>query len=58
MQKNLIITLVFEKKEFFYRKLAKIAEVDVMITIFCGFRQFSAKKWRFSQNQCYHQVFS
>jgi hypothetical protein len=23
--------------------------VDVMITIFCDFRQFSAKKWRFSQ---------
>jgi hypothetical protein len=23
--------------------------VDVMITIFCDFCQFSAKKWRFSQ---------
>jgi hypothetical protein len=23
--------------------------VDVMIAIFCGFRQFSAKNWRFSQ---------
>jgi hypothetical protein len=23
--------------------------VDVMITIFCDFRPFSAKKWRFSQ---------
>jgi hypothetical protein len=29
--------------------MAKMPGVDVMITIFCEFRQFSAKKWRFSQ---------
>jgi hypothetical protein len=27
--------------------------VDVMITIFCDFCQFSAKNWRFLKNQCY-----
>jgi hypothetical protein len=30
------------------RKLSQ-SGVDVMITIFCDFRRFSAKKWRFSQ---------
>jgi hypothetical protein len=32
--------------------------VDVMITIFCDFSQFSAKNWRFIKNQCYDQIFS
>jgi hypothetical protein len=33
--------------------------VDVMITIFCDFRQFSAKKIGvFLKNQCYDQFFS
>jgi hypothetical protein len=32
--------------------------VDVMITIFCDFRQFSAKKLAFFvKNQCYDQNF-
>jgi hypothetical protein len=31
--------------------------VDVMITIFCDFCQFSAKKWRFLKNQYYDQIF-
>jgi hypothetical protein len=30
--------------------------VDVMITIFCDFRQFSAKIWRFSQIFCIIQL--
>jgi hypothetical protein len=29
--------------------LQKSSGVDVMITIFCDFRPFSAKNWRFSQ---------
>jgi hypothetical protein len=37
--------------------LVLIPGADVMITIFCDFGQFSAKKWHFSQNQCYDQNF-
>jgi hypothetical protein len=33
----------------FFANLSGRPGVDVMITIFCDFRQFSAKKWRFSQ---------
>jgi hypothetical protein len=29
-----------------------------MITIFCDFRQFSAKNWRFLKNQCCDQIFA
>jgi hypothetical protein len=29
-----------------------------MITIFCDFCQFSAKKMAFSQNQCYDEIFA
>jgi hypothetical protein len=33
--------------------------VDIMITIFCDFRQFSAKKLAlFLKNQCYDQTFA
>jgi hypothetical protein len=33
--------------------------VDVMITIFCDFRQFSAKKIGvFLKNQCYDRIFA
>jgi hypothetical protein len=32
--------------------------VDVMITIFCEFRQFSAKNGVFLKNQCYDQNFA
>jgi hypothetical protein len=32
--------------------------VDVMITIFCDFCQFSAKKIGFFKNQCYDQIFA
>jgi hypothetical protein len=31
---------------------------DVMVTIFGDFRQFSAKKWRFSQKPCYDPFFA
>jgi FAD synthase len=32
--------------------------VDVMITIFCDFQQFSAKNGVFLKNQCYDQNFA
>jgi hypothetical protein len=32
--------------------------VDVMITIFCDFCQFSSKNGVFLKNQCYDKIFS
>jgi hypothetical protein len=39
-----------QKFEFSNQAFRSDQGVDVMITIFCDFRQFSAKNWRFSQN--------
>jgi hypothetical protein len=36
----------------------KISRVHGMITIFCDFRLFPAKKWRFSKNHSYDQIFA
>jgi hypothetical protein len=36
-----------------------LTAVDIVITIFCDFRQFSAQKMAFfSKKQCYNQFFS
>jgi hypothetical protein len=48
---NLISTAIadsnnIEKKNLYQR--SGLLGVDVIITIFCDFCQFSAKKWRFS----------
>jgi hypothetical protein len=43
----------------FYVKNDHVLGVDVIITIFCDFRQSLAKKWRFSKKkQCYDQNFA
>jgi hypothetical protein len=36
----------------------KLSGVDIMITIFCDFSQFSRKNCRFIKNQWYDQLFS
>jgi hypothetical protein len=40
------------------KNLAFFSKTNVMIKIFCDFRQFSAKNWRFLKNQCYDQNFA
>jgi hypothetical protein len=42
----------------FLSKSCEKLEVDVMITIFCDFRQFLAKNWHFLKNQCCDQFFN
>jgi hypothetical protein len=46
------------ENNFQVRRIFFSAGVDVMITIFCDFRQFSAKKGVFITNQCYDQFCS
>jgi hypothetical protein len=56
---NLLFT--FKIQEFFFHcqrpQLKTNSGVDVMITIFCDFRQFSAKNGGFLKKQCYHKIF-
>jgi hypothetical protein len=49
----------YSEKLFFTFLVDAVPGADVMITIFCDFRQFSAKKIGvFLKNQCYCQIFA